>query len=161
MITIKNTSFTSDVHLSSMLRVLTKEKMLKISKTLDLWVSPNVKKDEMARRLASDILANPINVLCQLCKTELHLLDEIEQGGPNHYVQVKARKTCYKLQKFGLVLTYEDTANNQWHLLMPDEVRESLKTSYPAYLRLADEGKKGPTPRGFRFYHMLKSLGEV
>lgn len=160
MITIKNTGFTSDVHLSSILRVMTKEQMQKISKTLDLYVSPNIKKDEMAQRLASEILANPINVLCQLSKTELHLLDEIEQGGPNHYVQVKARKTFYKLQKFGLVLTYEDAANNQWHLLMPDEVRESLKPSYPAYLRLADEGKKGPTPKDLSFLRLLQSLDE-
>ena len=33
--------------------------------------------------------------------------------GPNRYVQRKMRKTPYKLQKFGLVLTYEDEVNQQ------------------------------------------------
>ena len=45
MITIKDTSFTSDISLVAILNVMTKVKMLKICDKLDLYVSPNLKKD--------------------------------------------------------------------------------------------------------------------
>lgn len=45
MITIKNTYFTSNVSLAAMLMVRTKEYMLDTCKKLDLYVSPNLKKD--------------------------------------------------------------------------------------------------------------------
>ena len=73
--------------------------MLKICKKLELYVSPNLKKDETARRIAQEILHNPLQVLLQLCKSELQLLDKIEKVGPNQYIVVKMRKTLYKLQK--------------------------------------------------------------
>ena len=114
--------------------------MLKICDKLDLYVSPNLKKDETARRIASEILCHPINVLSQLCKSELQLLDKIEKAGPNQYIIVKQRKTLYKLQKFALVLTYEDNEKGEWHLLMPDCVRESLATSFPPIYRWQKEG---------------------
>ena len=44
MITIKNTDFTSNISLASILMVRTKEYMLGICKKLDLYVSPNLKK---------------------------------------------------------------------------------------------------------------------
>lgn len=50
MITIDNTSFTSNQSLTSILSVLTKSKMMDICKKLELYVSPNLKKDETARR---------------------------------------------------------------------------------------------------------------
>ena len=79
--------------------------MLNICDKLDLYVSPNLKKDETARRIAHEILHNPLQVFEQLCKSELQLLDKIEKAGANQYVVVKMRKTPYKLQKFGWVLT--------------------------------------------------------
>ena len=79
--------------------------MLNICDKLDLYVSPNLKKDETARRIAQEILHNPLQVFEQLCKSELQLLDKIEKAGANQYVVVKMRKTPYKLQKFGWVLT--------------------------------------------------------
>ncbi len=88
--------------------------MLKVCKTLDLYVSPNLKKDVTAQRLADEMLSEPCSILHQLCKSKLQLLKRIIDAGPNQYIQVKARKTCYKLQKFGLVLTYEDLVNGQW-----------------------------------------------
>ena len=124
MVTISNTNFTSNLSLASILSVKTKADMLKICKKLDLYVSPNLKKDETAR--AHEILHNPLQFLEQLCKTELQLLDKIEKAGSNQYIVVKQRKTLYKLQKFCLVLTYEDHEKGEWHLLMPDCVRESL-----------------------------------
>ena len=141
-----------------MLAVKTKTDMLKICKTLDLYVSPNLKKDETARRLASEILHHPINVLSQLCKSELQLLDKIEKAGPNQYIVVKQRKTLYKLQKFALVLTYEDNEKGEWHLLMPDCVRESLATSYPAYLQMAERGVKAPSPKELRMMSFMQRL---
>jgi hypothetical protein len=158
MITIPDTTFTSDYHLSSFLQVLTKAEMLEICKKLDLYVSPNVKKAETARRVAEEILSSPISVCYQLCKAELELLDEIVKAGPNRYVVRKMRKMPYKLQKFGMVLTYEDVANQQWHILMPDEVRESLSQTYGVYLKLAQDGQKGPSPKELRRMSFLASL---
>lgn len=78
MITISHTNFTSNLSLASILSVKTKADMLKICKKLDLYVSPNLKKDEMARRIAQEILHNPLQVLEQLCKSELQLLENRE-----------------------------------------------------------------------------------
>ena len=132
--------------------------MLKIRDKLDLYVSPNLRKEETARRLASEILHHPINVLSQLCKSELQLLDKIEKAGPNQYIVVKQRKPLYKLQKFALVLTYEDNEKGEWHLLMPDCVRESLATSYPAYLQMAERGVKAPSPKELMMMATLQRL---
>ena len=158
MITISHTEHKSDIALSNILAVMTKAEMLGICKKLDLYVSPNLKKDETARRLAVEILCNPINVLSQLCKAELQLLDKIIKAGANQYVIVKQRKTLYKLQKFGLVLTYEDFDKDEWHLLMPDSVRQALATSYPAYLDMAEKGVKAPSPKELRMMAALQRL---
>ena len=97
-----------------------------IAKKLDLYVSPNLKKEETARRVAEGILSAPVNIMCSLCKAEHQLLEVFVTASANAYVVRKIRKTLYKLQKFGLVLTYEDDAKGEWHMLMPDSVRDSL-----------------------------------
>ena len=158
MITIKDTSFTSDISLVAILNVMTKVKMLKICDKLDLYVSPNLKKDETARRVAREILDNPDDVLHVLNKQELQIVDEFVKAGPNHYAVRKMRKTFYKLQQYGLVLNYEDLPNNQWHMLMPNEVREALKDRYPLYLDLADAGKKLPSKKQLRLMSALGML---
>ncbi len=158
MITIKDTSFTSDISLVGILGVMTKVEMIKICDKLDLYVSPNLKKDETARRVAREILDNPDDVLHVLNKQELQIVDEFVKAGPNHYAVRKMRKTFYKLQQYGLVLTYEDLANNQWHMLMPNEVREALKDRYPLYLDLADAGKKLPSKKQLRLMSALGML---
>ena len=114
MITIKNTQFTSDISLADIMNVMTKVKMLDICKTLDLYVSPNLKKDETARRVARE------------------------------------------LQKFGLVLTYEDEFNQQWHMLMPDCVREAFAPRYQPYLDIAEKGAKLPSKKQIR---LMTALG--
>lgn len=156
MITISHTQHKSNISLANILAVMTKAEMLGICKKLDLYVSPNLKKEETARRLAIEILYNPINVLSQLSKTELQLVDKFEKAGPNEYIVVKQRKTFYKLQKFGLVLTYKDNDKGVWHLLMPDSVRESLAESYPAYLDMAEKGVKAPSPKELRMMAALQ-----
>ena len=158
MITIKDTSFTSDISLVAILSVMTKVEMIKICDKLDLYVSPNLKKDETARRVAREILDNPDDVLHVLNKQELQIVDEFVKAGPNHYAVRKMRKTFYKLQQYGLVLTYEDLPNNQWHMLMPNEVREALKDRYPLYLDLADAGKKLPSKKQLRLMSALGML---
>ena len=57
-----------------------------------------------------------------------------------------------------LVLTYEDEEKNEWHMLMPDCVRESLAPYCQTYLDLAKLGKKGPTPKELRMMVMLQML---
>lgn len=126
MITIKDTSINSNISLAAIINCTTKVDMLKICKNLDLYVSPNIKKDETARRLADEIYRNITNLLCDLNKTELELVEDFVSGGANHYVVRKMRKTSYKLQRYNLVLTYEDKDNENWHMIMPDKLREAL-----------------------------------
>lgn len=143
MITIKNTSFTSDLPLSSILVTQTKVKVLKVVEKLGLYVSPNLKKEETVRRAARELLDNPTAILDDLCRNELKLVNEFVQAGPNTYVVRKMRKIPYKLQKYGLVLTYEDFDADQWHMLMPDSVRLSLSRFIDSYMEAID--KQRPT----------------
>ena len=106
--TIKNTDFKSNVSLAAMLMVRTKEYMLDTCKKLDLYVSPNLKKEETARHTAQEILGNPLAVLCNLTKSELQLVDEFVKEGLNQYITKKMHKTYYKLQKYSIILAYED-----------------------------------------------------
>ena len=151
MVTISNTNFKSNLSLASILAVMKKTEMLSICKKLDLYVSPNLVKEKTAQRLAIEILSSPMNVLAQFCKAELQLLDKLIKAGANKYVVVKMRKTPYKLQKFGLILTYEAFEKEEWHLLMPDCVREALATDYQVFLKRAEKGLKLPTPKELRF----------
>ncbi len=160
MIAIKDTHFTSDINLADMLMVRTKEYMLDTCKKLDLYVSPNLKKEETARRIAQEILDNPLAVLCSLSKSELQLLDEFVKAGPNQYITKKMRKTPYKLQKYSLILTYEDFAASEWKMLMPDCVRESLATSLPAVLSIVEKAGKMPSYKDLRMLSFLQSLEE-
>ena len=68
------------------------------------------------------------------------------------------RKTFYKLQQYGLVLTYKDEANAEWHLLMSDEVRQSLEADYKTYLDLAEAGKKLPSKKQLRLMTVFARL---
>lgn len=158
MITIANTSFTSDISLAAILGIKTKAAMLDICKKLNLYVSANIRKDETARRLAEEILDNPIEILSRLSKTELQIVDEFVKGGSNTYVIRKTRKTEYKLQKYALVVTYINEVKGEWHLLMPDEVRESLSTNLPFYLDLANKGIKAPSAKELRIMTMMQML---
>lgn len=94
MIIIKNTGFTSNIDLAAILMVQTKEEMIETDSKLDLYVSPNLKKDKTARRLADEILENPLAVLCSLSKTKLQLVDEFVKTGPNKYITRKMRSGC-------------------------------------------------------------------
>ena len=84
-ITIKDKTFSSNISLAGILNCMTKVEMLKICNKLELYVSPNLKKDETARRVAREILDNPDDVLHVLNKQELQLVDEFVKAGPNHY----------------------------------------------------------------------------
>ena len=150
IITIENMSFTSDMSLSAILSCMTKVEMLKICDKLELYVSPNLKKDETARRLAQEILHSPDDVLHVLNKQELQIVDEFVQAGPNKYVVRKSRKTYYKLQQFGLVVTYIDKDSVEWRMLMPDSVRNVLASSYKVYLEMAEKGIKLPSKKMLR-----------
>ena len=70
----------------------------------------------------------------------------------------KMRKTPYKLQKYLLILTYEDFAANEWKMLMPDCVRESLATSLPAVLSIVEKAGKMPSYKDLRMLSFLQSL---
>ena len=77
MITIPDTEFKAgDIRLAQILNSTTKVNMLKVLKKYDLYASPNLKKDETARRVAAVVLDNPIEILSRLNKTELQIVDE-------------------------------------------------------------------------------------
>ena len=158
MITIDNTAFTSGISFPDILAVQTKAELLQICKKLDLYVSPNLKKDETVHRVAVVMMTNPINILSVLNKQELLIVDEFMKGGPNTYVTRKMRKTPYKLQKFSLVMTFEDEQKQEWKMLMPDSVRNALSVSLPAYLDLAQRGVKPPSPKQLRMMAAMQRL---
>ena len=104
MITIPNTNYKADnVSLAQILNSTTKVNMLTVCKKFDLYVSPNLKKDETARRIAREVLDNPIEILSRLNKSELQIVDEFVKGNDDTYVVRKQRKTYYILQKYYLV----------------------------------------------------------
>ena len=159
MIVIPNKNFTADsIRLVQLLNSTTKVNMLKACDKLDLYVSPNLKKDETARRIAQEMLDNPIEILSRLNKLELQIVDEFVKGDANTYVVRKMRKTQYKLQKLYLVATYCDEVNQEWHMLMPDELREALSSNYKFYLDLAEKGQKGPTAKQLRMMAAMKRI---
>lgn len=159
MIAIPNKNFTADgIRLVQLLNSTTKVNMLKACDKLDLYVSPNLKKDETARRIAQEMLDNPIEILSRLNKQELQIVDEFVKGDANTYVVRKMRKTQYKLQKLYLVVTYEDKETQEWHMLMPHELRETLSSNYKFYLDLAEKGQKGPTAKQLRMMAAMKRI---
>lgn len=83
MIVIPNKNFTADsIHLVQLLNSTMKVNMLKACDKLDLYVSPNLKKDETAKRIAQDMLDNPIEILSRLNKQELQIVDEFVKVMP-------------------------------------------------------------------------------
>ena len=159
MIVIPNKNFTADgIRLVQLLNSTTKVNMLKACDKLDLYVSPNLKKNETARRIAQEMLDNSIEILSRLNKQELQIVDEFVKGDANTYVVRNMRKTQYKLQKLYLVATYCDEANQEWHMLMPDELREALSSNYKFYLDLAEKGQKGPTAKQLRMMAAMKRI---
>ena len=92
MIVIPNKNFTADsIRLVQLLNSTTKVNMLKACDKLDLYVSPNLKKDETVRRIAQEMLDNPIEILSRLNKQELRMVDEFVKGDANTYVVRKMR----------------------------------------------------------------------
>ena len=75
MITIDNTAFTSGISFPDILAVQTKAELLQICKKLDLYVSPNLKKDETVHRVAVAMMTNPINILSVFNKQELLIVN--------------------------------------------------------------------------------------
>lgn len=158
MIVLPDTkTFDSSIRLVQFVGGVTKVNMLKVCDKLDLYVSPNLKKDETARRVAQELLDSPIEILSNLHKQELQIIDEFVKGGTNTYVVRKMRKTQYKLQKLYLVATYCDEANQEWHMLMPSELTKALSTSLNFYLDMANKGVKAPSAKQLR---MMSALGQ-
>lgn len=161
MITIQHTEFTSEqVSLDMILNSTTKVNMLKVLKKFDLYASPNLKKDETARRIAAEVIDNPIEILSRLNKTELQMVDEFVKGGDDTYVIRKQRKTPYILQKYYLVVTYCDDAKGEWHMLMPKRLRESLATNLPFFLDCAMKGVKAPSAKELRIMSAMHDFFE-
>ncbi len=117
-----------------------------------------MKKNETARRIAQEMLDNPIEILSRLNKQKLQIVDELVKGDANTYVVRKMRKTQYKLQKLYMVVTYEDKENQEWHMLMSSELTKVLSTSLNFYLDMANKGVKAPSAKQLR---MMSALGQL
>lgn len=78
------------------------------------------------------------------------------RGGDDIYVVRKQRKTPYILQKHLLVVTYYDDEKNEWHMLMPTELRESLPPSLPFFLVCVMKGVKVPSAKELRIMSALQ-----
>ena len=159
MITIPHTNYkASDIQLAQILNSTTKVNMLTVLKKFDLYASPNLKKDETSRRVAAEVLDNPIEILSRLNKSELQIVDEFVKGDDTTYVVRKQRKTSYILQKYYLVVTYCDEAKGEWHMLMPKALGESLATSLPFYLNCAMKGVKAPSAKELRMMSAMREF---
>ena len=158
MIVLPDTkTFDSSIRFVLLLNSTTKVNMLKAWDKLDLYVSPNLKKDETARRIAQEMLDNPIEILSRLNKQELQIVDEFVKGDASTYVVRKMRKTQYKLQKLYFVVTYEDNDKQEWHMLMPSELTKALSTSLNFYLDMANKSVKAPSAKQLR---MMSAFGQ-
>lgn len=88
--------------------------------------------------------------MCSLCKAEHQLLEEFITTSANAYVVRKIRNSPYKLQKFSLVLTYEDNVKGEWYMLMPDSVRDSLTDLVPQFMNYINVGQPIPSAKEIR-----------
>lgn len=83
MIVLPDTkSFDSSIRLIQLVGGVTKVNMLKVCDKLYLYVSPNLKKDETARRVVQELLDSPIEILSNLNKQELQIIDEFARVVP-------------------------------------------------------------------------------
>ena len=83
MIVLPDTkTFDSSIRLVQLVGGVTKAEMLKVCNKLDLYVSPNLRKDETVRRVAQELLDSPIEILSNLNKQELQIIDEFVKGVP-------------------------------------------------------------------------------
>nr|WP_302693395.1 hypothetical protein [uncultured Prevotella sp.] len=57
-----------------------------------------------------------------------------------------------------MVATYCDEEKQEWHILMPDELREALSSNYKFYLDLAEKGQKGPTAKQLGMMAAMKRI---
>ena len=159
LITVPSKDYRADdISLLQILNSTTKANMLSVCKKFDLYVSPNVKKIETARRIADELMDNPIEVVSRLSKVELQIIDEFVNGDDTTYVVRKQRKTPYMLQKYFMVVTYCDDDQIEWHMLMPSDIRKALSADYKFYLDLALQGKKGPSAKDLRRMAFLCQL---
>ena len=104
------------------------------------------------------MLAEPIEIVSRLSKTGLLLFEELIKVGPDTYLEKKMRKSPFMLQKWGLVLTFEDEANGKWYLLMHDEVREKLSPIRASYIEMAKAGKNGPSAKDLRIASFIAEI---
>ena len=101
MIVLPDTStFDSSIRLVQLVGGVTKANMLKVCNKLYLYVSPNLKKDETARRVAQELIGSPIEILSNLNKQELQIIDEFVKGGSNTYVVRKMRKPSTSFRNY-------------------------------------------------------------
>lgn len=83
MIVLPDTkTFDSSIRLVQLVGGVTKVNMLKVCDKLDLYVSPNLKKEETERRVAQELLDSPIEILSNLNKQELQIIDELSRVVP-------------------------------------------------------------------------------
>ena len=136
MITLSSKIYTADaIHRCQIHGSTTKANMLKFCKKFDLYVSPNLKKNETACRIANGVIDNPIEIISRLSKAELQILDELVKGDDSTYVVRKERKTPYIHQKYYMVVIYCDDEKEEWHMLMPTELRKALSDDYKSISR--------------------------
>lgn len=55
-------------------------------------------------------------------------------------------------------MTYCDADHDEWHMLMPSDIRKALSADYKFYFALAMQGKKGPSAKELRIMDFLNRL---
>lgn len=136
-VSLPDKTFTSQILLVDILSAFPPEYLERIRSVLGIkperiQYSSGVKSEVRVTpsSLERIMLKNPDRLYRAVIKTKADaaLLDEFLESSPDKYIIRKAGARFFKLQSLGLVATYKHIDNNEWHMLMPDDVRQALRS---------------------------------
>lgn len=138
MITLEYEYYNTDMELRYVLHLMMKDDLLWIAETLGVKGIKSKTKKVMGETLAEYLILHPKEVLTHVPSSELRILKELVNVGPNTAVARTTPKRFFEIQKLRLVCTYQDKRRKQDFMVMFDELREA----YAPYLNKAIERKK-------------------
>ncbi len=142
MITLRQPDFRTNIHLEYFLEVDKRTELYAAARDLGINHCSRCIKQELADLIRQMILQHTDSVLQQLPLEELQYVKQLVEAGPDTCMEVPIQKDFYFLQRFYLVVSYEDQKRNIYHLVMPDEVREAIAPLIDAAIEREAEQEK-------------------
>ena len=127
MILLKNNSPIPECTYLELLMQDTKVNILKSCNTLRIKISKSLKKGQLAESLSSLFAEKPFYIINHLNKTEQKLLTKIIACKSDESVVVPISEYPLELQIHHLVVT--KVIDGNWHLYMPDTIRQHIDNS--------------------------------